>query len=390
MLFRSSFYYSYIAMQIPAGIFYDRFGIKWVALTAMFVIALGCFLLACAPKLIFAICARVIIGLGCSFGFVGMLFGIKLWFPGQQFPLISAIAESASMVGVALANSLLSHIFLSFGWRVSMYGCSGFAFITACLIGLAIDEQFKNKKESHENLHPRFPGKSEIIALFKKKELLIGGGFSACVFSVISVFATLWAIPFLMTGYQMNVVQATSICSTIYLGIAVSSPVLGWLVGVFSITAIMSIGAGLSLFFMIILLYFSGLSVSLLYFLAFCLGFCCAVYQLSFTLVSQSSPDHLQGVALGTTNMIAMLAAPILQPIIGFLISWSRGGGVLDGFEVYGQQAYQQALLILPICLALAFIGSFLLDDSRVGRLRKHFLHVLFLRLRQSKSWVKH
>lgn len=371
-LLSSSFYLSYILMQIPAGMIYDRFGIRRVAIFASIILVLGCLGLGIAPNLNLAIFSRVIIGFGASFGFVGLIFGVKKWFDLKLFPMIVAISECLCMIGVGAANNLLSIISSRFGWRYAMGFCALLALGQLVIMILHLRD---NSEPCESEMKSRASVVADLKQVVKQPIVWLAGFYSAGVFSIISVFIALWSIPFLKSAYNLTVVQATSICSSTYLGIAACSLLIAWLTKRFSISSLMAIGSGSSLLFCMIFIY-ARVTIPLLYILAFLMGFCAAVYQLSFTMIAKSVPGKIQGAAIGTTNMIMMIIAPILQPMIGLIISSYQGNGIFDGFEVYSSSAYQFGLSIIPACLFIAFTLTFYMREPSSTSIRKWILEL--------------
>ena len=382
-LLSSSFFCSYIVMQIPAGVLYDRFGVRLVAGIAVLIMLFGCLLLSGAQDLEAAMVSRVLLGFGCSCGFIGMLFGIKQWFPVGQFPLLVALSECVSMAGVGLANHVLSRSFESFGWRYSMLGCAVIALVLmvailkfvshddfdaeGCANVACAEGQPTTEGSAGSALRPwKVGGGLPAWHVLKIREVWVGGLFSAGLFSILSVFVALWAIPFLKSAYSLDVVSATSLASSVYIGVAVSSPLVGWVAARISLSILMSFGAAGSAALMFLILSVPDVSLAQLHGLMFLSGFFCAVYQFSFALVGQQAPRGLEGTAMGMTNMLVMIVALILQPAIGFIIS-SSSGVVLDGYETYGTRVYQEALGILPWFMVLAFILSFFLRDRGIS-----------------------
>ena len=58
-LISSSFYISYVLMQIPVGLIYDRVGIRKTVFYSSFLVALTCLLMAFVKTLLVAIIVRV-------------------------------------------------------------------------------------------------------------------------------------------------------------------------------------------------------------------------------------------------------------------------------------------------------------------------------------------
>src|SRR5581483_7062273 len=56
----------------------------------------------------------------------------------------------------------------------------------------------------------------------------ITGAYAFSIWTPIAVFAALWGVAFLQVKYHISVIMASSLCSMIWLGIGVGSPLLGW------------------------------------------------------------------------------------------------------------------------------------------------------------------
>jgi len=68
---------------------------------------------------------------------------------------------------------------------------------------------------------------------------------------------------------------------------------------------------------------------------------------------------------MGFTNMLCIaIGAPILQPLIGFLLKWNAQGRGFENPTVYSFADYSVALTPLPICLALSFIVALFVKET--------------------------
>src|SRR3989338_3928685 len=63
-LLSSSYYYTYIPMQLPVGIIFDRFSARLVLPSALICFALGIFVVAFSHHLILNMVGRMLIGFG--------------------------------------------------------------------------------------------------------------------------------------------------------------------------------------------------------------------------------------------------------------------------------------------------------------------------------------
>ncbi len=82
------FYYTYVGMQIPVGILVDRFSLRWLLTSMIFLCGVSCLIFATTTHLEIAEFARLMMGFGAAFAFVSALkvangggfSGTKIWF----------------------------------------------------------------------------------------------------------------------------------------------------------------------------------------------------------------------------------------------------------------------------------------------------------------------
>lgn len=359
-LLSSSFYYSYVFMQIPVGIILDRFGVRRVSTLALLFVALALGVFAISSSVLVAVLARIMMGVGCAFGFLGVVFACGKWFPPRYFALMVAGTECLGMVGVAGLSNVLSELVIHFDWRITSWVCAVLALVIAVAMFI-----FSPKDETHSSGSlEKVPLLRSMRSVISYKEVWLGGFFAFALFSIVTVFAGLWGIPFLMSSAQLSLVGATSLLSMIYVGSALASPLVGWLTGIMRPTTLMIPCTIITTILMFAVIYGSKSSLLGLYILIFSLGFASSVYQLPFAIVNHALPNSIKGVAMGITNMICMLGGPVLQPIIGyFLGSTDNISG--HGFEAYSVESFQSALLVLPICVGLGIFLALNLREKR-------------------------
>ena len=170
----------------------------------------------------------------------------------------------------------------------------------------------------------------------------------------MAIFASLWAIPFLMTTYHFDKTQAAEIASFTWIGLAVISPLLGflsncchsrkWTVFVACVVGLVSI---------LFITYDTNLPKSVLIVLLFLLGGACSAQPLSYTLVREHHEQHIVATAISFNNMAAIIAGAVFQPISGFLINQHH---TASAGTYYSVSDYQHGLIVVPIFFALSII----------------------------------
>ena len=363
-LLSSSFFYTYVLFQVPAGVLIDLYGLRRTLSTAASILALGCCLFALSQTLWVAILAKIIMGIGAAFGFVGLLYILNGWFPDRYFPLLLAVAETVGMLGTAAFNTMMGSFVVHYGWRFPIVGCAAAAATLGVLIGLSIprDGHPKATGSKHE-VQTKEEVKDNLRKMIKLPQVWLCGLFGMMMFSSITVFTSLWGVPFLKAVHLLDHETATFAVSMVPLGLGMFSPFVGWALRHLNPNLLMGVGSCISLAFSI-LLGNSQLSASYLYLSLLVVGGCGSIYLASYTISKSHVSKKMQGTTMAFVNMLIMLGGPLIQPIIGTILSMRQGEGVLDNYEVYSSAGYLNALAVFPVAFAIAVLVSFFIKTK--------------------------
>lgn len=356
-LLMSSYYYIYVLLQAPAGGLIDRYGTRWVLCLGAFCVSMGCILFAEAQSFAFALAGRVMMGGGASFAFVGCLNVASLWFPSRRFAFMAAIVEAAGMIGAITGNYWLADTIHHIGWQ----RCMLFAGIFALFLSFALFMFVRNspRRKSVPRAHILAPSFfTGVKQLASKRILWINGIYSGAMFSIVAVFAALWAIPFLRMAYHLDLRMASAIASTLYVGVAVGGPFLGWLDSRLPWRRpIMIFNAFLSASCLILAVFLTTLPLVLVGVCLFFAGVCASSYVLTFAIANEIPHPAYRATSIGLTNMLCVFFAPILQPLVGFLFTHYQEWHWFAGETMQ----FQWAIMIIPLFLTISgFLAIFL------------------------------
>lgn len=346
-LLSGAFYVVYTGMQIPVGIWFERFNNRVLLTSSALICSLGCFLFAHSYSYIGLIGSRIIIGFGSSFAFVGLCQLLRRYFPLRQFSFLIGLSETFGFILCVVGMFTLGEFVTHFGWRLFFQGAMWAGLIITTATWLIIpntrpDLQHANLLSTHAQL-------SKII---RNKLAWVNGLFVACGFMVITIFAAMWAVPFLQLKLHCDLNQASQLDAMLYLGVAISCPLLGQLHAALPqrklLLILTSAITGILLGFLI---YVPITSLVLCGALLFAIGLFSGNYMLAYSISNEITDPSAKSTATGFTNTIATLT-PLLQPLIGKIID------SLDASAPFAKLLhYQYALSILPIAL---FIAAFL------------------------------
>lgn len=341
-LLSSSFYYVYTTLQIPVGLLFDRYNTRILLVSNAILCSLGCFLFASGHSLPTLFLGRLIIGAGSAFAFVGLTHLLRQHFPLRQYAFMIGLSETlgftATVSGMIGMGSLIGH----FGWRFFIYlsGLIGFVIAILCWINIP-----SNKPVTLQHHY-----KKQFLMIIKNKLAWINGLFVCMEFSVITVFGALWAVPFLQLKLNCDLKVASTVASMLLLGAGLSCPIFGHLSMYFSKRKpLIHFSCLFSAFLLLVTLYLPIANGLLVGFLLFTIGLCCGAYMLAFSISNELAPAESLSTCTGFTNTLAMTSAPLLQPLIGFLLD-----KVCHTPGQYKLEDYQHALLIIPLALLLA------------------------------------
>ncbi len=353
----SAFYfYAYAPMQLPAGLLFDRYGPRKLMTGALLLCALGSFFFASTDSVVTASMGRFLIGIGSAFSFIGVLVLVSRWFPVQHFAILAGVAQSMSSVGAMFGEVPLAALIQQVGWRQASFILALVGFLLALLLWCCIRDFPHQTTQSLPTRRFRDEWR-RLVEVCSRPYTWLTGAYAFSIWTPIAVFAALWGVPYLQEKYQVSVVVASGLCSMIWLGIGVGSPLLGWISDRFTsrrVALISSSVFGLSA--TLILLYMPNVPMSYMYVVLFMLGFGAGGQTVSFAVVTDNNPPHLVGTASGFNNLSVLLGGAIFQPLVGVILHRSAASKVVNGLPEYLMTSYQKALLVMPCCFAVSLI----------------------------------
>jgi MFS family permease len=365
----SAFYfYAYAPMQLPAGLLFDRYGPRKLMTSALILCAVGSFFFASTDSLVTAALGRFLIGIGSAFSFIGVLVLVSRWFPHQQFAMLAGIAQLMSSVGAMFGEMPLASLVEHVGWRSASFILAFIGFILAFFMWVYIRDYPNQTTQKSTKRQWRDEWK-RLIAVCGRSYTWITGAYACTIWTPIAVFAALWGVPYLQQKFQISVITASGLCSMIWLGIGIGSPLLGWISDrIQSRRIALALSSVFGLTSTIFLLYVPDVSITWMYFILFFLGIGAGGQTVSFAVVKDNNPPELVGTASGFNNLSVLVGGAVFQPLVGVFLhkfgEWQQVGAV----QLYTVSSYNQALVILPACYLISLILSvFILKESHPG-----------------------
>lgn len=362
------YYYAYTPMQVPAGMLYDKFGVRFVLCAASLLAVVGLNVFIAADNLTMAKTGRFMIGLGTAFAYIGTLKLASIWLPPNRFGMVAGLTTAIGMTAGALSQTYLTQTLEIIGYQQALRTALIAGVVLSVIIVLLVRNRPKqsqgfNEMQTAINLRQLLQA-LRLIALNRQMWLI--GIIGCLLYLPSSVFLDLWGIPYLKSVYQLTSEQAVLISSYTFYGWIISGPIIGAISDKIKRRRLPLTSTG---FFAAILLcavfYVPGISLSQLYIIFFMIGFCCGAHPLCFALGKENNPIQISGTAVAVTNMLIMAGGALFQPIVGKLLDLHTTSPLgADGLPVYVSADYTFALSVVPLGVALGIFLSIFLKET--------------------------
>ena len=354
-LLSGTFYIIYSALQIPAGILFDRKSTRRLLTVNTLICSGGCFLFAASYSLTGLFFGRFLIGAGSSFAFIGLSHLLRQHYPLRRFAFMIGLSETLGFFATVLGIITMGALVAQLGWRsfINAAGVAGLFISYMCWRYIPEDKP----KPSVGN-----PFKHTLMIL-QNKLAWINGIFVGLCFTVITAFGALWAIPFVQIKLDCDLQRASLIGSMFFVGTAIGCPLFGGLSAHFQRRKPLILSSCLSTAaLLLLLLYIPTQNHFLTGLFLFMIGLCCGAYMLAYTIANELAPEGSQSTSTGFTNMLAVITTPLLQPMIGYFLDCSNSSGT------YATIDYERALLAVPISLLIASVLVCFLPEKKLEK----------------------
>jgi nitrate/nitrite transporter NarK len=358
----SAYFLSFAAMQVPLGIWLDRYGPRRVDAALMGVAALGCVAFALAHASGALWLGRALIGAGVSGALMASLTAYRQWFPAERQTRLAAWMLMAGTAGV-LATTVPVHRALPLlGWR----GVFWVAAAALAAIGVAM---WTLLPRDHERARADGAAATSFVgALAGYREVFSNGYFWRMTLTAGVIqggfvsMQSLWVGPWFATVLGVQGAARADLLFAFSFGLMLCFLALGWVaprIGAdrASLSRVVAIG---SVAFVVVELAIAWASGPSAWWLWFAFAAAATVYTLVQPRVGLAFPSHLAGRALTGFNLT----------IFSWMFASQWGFGLaIDAFRAHGldEVAAFRAAMLAFASLHAACLVLFLAWPRRWG-----------------------
>ncbi|PJD96005.1 MAG: MFS transporter [Legionella sp.] len=361
MAYLSSIYYlSNVLFLFVAGLVLDRYSIKNTLLFAMSLCVISTIILACSSSFSVALLCRFLTGIGSAFCFLGPVRLASYWFPPKKMAFVTGIIVTVAMTGGMMAQYPLTKLVSYVGWRQAVLDVGMLGFFLLVFMAFGIKE-----KKTEQTAVMNIP---EVLLAAKKAyfnpQYLRAALFASLMNMAIAVFGAMMGNLYLEQRLHVSSEQAALVNGMLFLGAILGSPLLGFISDKAGLRVLpMKISALASIVTVLAVLYVP-VSVIQMAFLFFLLGLFTSAQVISYALVAESSSSSMTATAVSVVSIVTQGGYLVYQNIFSKLLIHSGAMELVNGIPIYSLTAYQQAALILPLGLFIAFFVLFGLKET--------------------------
>ena len=336
----SAYSWTYALMQIPAGIFLDRWGVRRVGCVSTLLWSAAWFGAAVSSGLAGFFGARFLLGVGESPTFPANAKAIGYWFPESERSLATAITDAAAKFATAIGVPFLGLLLLHFGWRWSFAATGLISFFYFVLFYWIYHNPSADKSLSPEELQFMQEGRVQpegtasaahgaSLGYLLRQPKVYGLGLGWGAYNYCFYLLLTWLPSYLSISLHVDLLHSVLYTSVPWLFATFTDLLVGgWLVD-----ALIRRGADSSRVRQTVLVVGTGLGlgilgaarahspVTALLWISISLGGLAAAAPVAWTVPSLIAPRESVGRLGGIVNFCGQLAAISAPIVTGYIAS---------------------------------------------------------------------
>lgn len=228
----SAFFWSYAALQIPAGWVVDRYPVAWVLGLGVALWALATLLTGFAAALNTFILLRLLLGAGEAVLFPCLSKVMAQTFPAERRGLPNSIIDAGTKLGPALGVFCGALLVAHFGWRV-LFIVLGGASLVWLLPWIAWSRFYAPKSASRPDAGPAGEDANRqagprMIDIFRSRDFW-GVTVGSSIYSYAFYFFLTWLPTYLVRERHLSLQAMAVLGAAPFLASACASMIGGWL-----------------------------------------------------------------------------------------------------------------------------------------------------------------
>jgi len=317
----SAFFFALFAVQLPVGLWFDRFGARRTVSSVSLLAAVGAVWIAHATDATGLIAGRVVVGVGCAASFMSVVFLCARWFEPRRLSTALSWVFAASNIGTLAAATPLAWVTGLVGWRNGFLGLAAITLVVAALFFAVVRDRPPGSAlpaTHRESLSDVFRG---LWQVWRTPGLLPLLSMHFFAYATMLTILGIWAGPYLYDVYKLDSVQRGNVLLAMGLAQTLGILTYGPMDRVLrSRKKVVLIGTYLSAAVLLAMALLANPSLPLAVTLLVAVCFLCAFGTVIVAQGRTLFPDRLGGRAVTTVNMAQCLGLTVLPALTGYIV----------------------------------------------------------------------
>jgi MFS family permease len=363
----ATYFLAFGLIQLPLGVWLDRFGPRRVQAVLLSIAAAGAALFAFADGFTMLALGRGFIGLGVAGALMAGLKAIVLWFPPERIALATGWFIMLGALGAVTATAPAEIVLAHMGWRGVFAVLATVTAVSALVILLVVPER------RHGGIGDAPSDAVPITAIYRDPRFWRLAPLSATCIGSAWALQGLWAAPWLTDVEELERPAVVTHLFVMALALSASALLLG--IGAdrlrrrgTPLAATLAVATGAAILAQLALVLRLPMPLWLPWVIIAATG---AGTVLSYAILSEMFPKSASGRANGALNLLHVTAAFAIQYAVGLVVQqWPAENGH------HPPEAYQTALGLNLVLQAAAFLWFIRPErKSALGYLPAHPIH---------------
>jgi MFS family permease len=343
-----TYYYTYAATSLVAGVLLDHYGAKYVIPAGTFILACGCAAFA-LPHPLAGDIGRLLQGAGSAFAFTGAVYLATHGLPAQRLATAIGVTQCLGMLGgsvgqIGVGPLVKGIITIPTFWYVS--GVLVFAVAVLLVWVTPKEPQLQGAASSPGGILKPY------MVVFSNPQSYLCGLISGLLFSPTTIFDFVWGVRYLQEDIDFPYRTAVFAVSMVPLGWVIGCPLLGWLADHWRRRKpALALGTLIMLACVLQLAFLRGIVPTWVTLLTFGIGSGAAM--IPYSIIKEVNPDRVKGSATGAMNFLTFSVTAVLGPIFARYFGKALGTTLDHAMHLHNTHLFWISIIALALILTL-------------------------------------
>ena len=343
-----TYYYTYAATSLVAGVLLDHYGAKYVIPAGTFILACGCVVFA-LPYPIAGDIGRLLQGAGSAFAFTGAVYLAAHGLPAQRLATAIGVTQCLGMLGgsvgqIGVGPLVKGIITVPTFWIVS----GALVLIVAALLVWITPKEPRVQAAPSDSTGILRP----YMIVFSNPQSYLCGVISGLLFAPTTIFDFVWGVRYLQEDINFPYGNAVFAVSMVPLGWVIGCPLLGWLADHWRRRKpALALGVLIMLICVLQLAYLRGIVPTWVTLLTFGIGSGAAM--IPYSIIKEVNPDRVKGSATGAMNFLTFSVTAVLGPIFATYFGKALGTTLDHAMHLHNTHLFWLAIIGFALILTV-------------------------------------